>query len=108
MNKNLILLVPVLLPVIAGIVLAFPKIFPDRKARWWFVCAVCAVELVFVFCAAGSGYELTLARFNDRLAFVLRPDALSLLFGGLCSIMWLSASIFSEKYFSHGKDERMY
>lgn len=108
MNKNLILLVPVLLPVIAGIALAFPKIFPERKTRWWFVCAVCAIELVFVFCAAGGGYELTLARFNDRLAFVLRPDALSLLFGGLCAIMWLSASIFSEKYFSHGKDERMY
>lgn len=108
MNKNLILLVPVLLPVIAGIVLAFPKIFPERKARWWFVCVICAFELVFVFCAAGSDCELTLARFNDRLAFVLRPDALSLLFGGLCAVMWLSASIFSREYFSHGKDERIY
>lgn len=108
MNKNLILLVPVLLPVIAGILLAFPKIFPARKTRWWFVCIICAIELVFVFCAAGGDYELTLARFNDRLAFVLRPDALSLLFGGLCAIMWLSASVFSEKYFSHGRDERIY
>ena len=107
MNGNLIVLVPVFLPVIAGLLLAFPKIFPDRKTRWWFVSAVCAAELIMVFCAAGGGYELTLARFNDRLAFVFRPDKLSMLFGGLAAFMWLWASIFSEKYF-HGGDERVY
>ena len=105
MNGNLILLVPVFLPVIAGLLLAFPKIFPDRKTRWWFVSAVCAAELIMVFCAAGGGYELTLARFNDRLAFVFRPDKLSMLFGGLAAFMWLWASIFSENISTGGMKE---
>ncbi len=101
MNENLILLVPVLFPVLAGGVLALVKKIP-KKRRWEVIMAVCALEIVFVFAIAGGGYELTLVRFNERLAFVLRPDGFSLLFGGLAAIMWLACSIYSKKYF--GKD----
>lgn len=107
MKGNLILLVPVLLPVLAGGMLAFIKAFP-KKRRWTFVVAVCVLELVFLLVAAGGEYELTLVRFNERLAFVLRPDELSLLFGGLTGIMWLASSVYSEKYFSHPGEEKTY
>lgn len=107
MNKNWILLVPVLFPILFGIVLAVAKKIPQKR-RWAFITAVCALELIFVFVAAGGGYELTLVRFNDRLAFVLRPDALSLLFGGLTAVMWLGSSVYSEKYFGHGGEGKTY
>ncbi|MDE6874763.1 MAG: proton-conducting membrane transporter [Lachnospiraceae bacterium] len=102
MNKDWILLLPVLFPVLSGIVLALPNIFPGKKGRWGFVAAVCALELVFMLAAAGGSHEFTLVRFSDRLAFVLRPDKLSLLFGGLTAFMWLASSVYSGKYFGHG------
>lgn len=108
MNENLILLVPVLFPILSGVLLAFPKGFPNRKGRWSFVILVCAIELALVALASDGGYELTLVRFSDRLAFVLRPDKLSLLFGSLTAVMWLASAVYSKKYFEHDKRERSY
>lgn len=108
MNENLILLVPVLFPILSGILLAFPKGFPNRRGRWSFVIFVCAAELVLVCLAADGGYELTLLRLSDRLSFALRPDKLSLLFGGLTAVMWLASAVYSKKYFERDERERTY
>lgn len=107
-DQNWILLLPVLFPVLAGILIACVKGFKNRRVRLWYVIAVTLLELVLVFAAAAMGGELELFRMTQRLVFRLRPDRLTILFGGLCAVMWFLASVYSADYLQHDKGERFY
>lgn len=108
MKADYLLLLPVIFPVLAGILLTARKVFDSRKLRMWFVITASALELVFVLAAAAGDYTLVLFSLSDRLVFVLHPDKLSFLFGVLCAVMWLLSSVYAADYMRHDKGERFY
>lgn len=108
MNGDFILIIPFLLPVIAGILIAVLSVFRDRKMSGLFCIAVSLAELLLVLLLSGKNYELTLFSLKEDLQFVLKPDRMSTLFAVLSSVMWLMASVFSMRYFEHDKDMRAY
>ncbi len=108
MNPNLILLLPVFFPVFAGILLAGSRLLCQERKRAVYVAVVSLLELVFVGLAGAGDYELVLFRMSDRLAFTLRPDRLSILFGVLCAAMWLASAVYAAGCMRGQKGSRLY
>lgn len=108
MNGDWILLLPVCIPIILGLLLANKRLLQNRTARAIYVAVASFLTLVFILLAAGFGTEFTLFAMGERLRFVLRPDKLSILFGALSSVMWLSSAVYSKEYMEKERDERFY
>lgn len=105
---DIILLLPVIFPILAGILVAALSIFKNRTARKWFVILAAAAELVFVLISGEGGCSLELFRMSDRLVFALHPDRLSVLFGVLSAAMWLASSVYAAEYMKQDQKERFY
>ena len=107
-------LIPILLPIAAGITSL--KI-PERKTRNIMNMAVLIVTACMVICRAltgilsvGSGVTTTypsvaLFRLTENLSVVLRMDEVSALFAVLISVMWAVVGCFSFEYMKHEHDE---
>lgn len=102
------LLLPVILPVLAGILVLTVRGFRDRKNRIWLtatVAAVLAVETVLVFTALMSGGSLDIWPLTDTVTIAFRIDGVSRVFAALTSIMWLIVGIYSISYMEHKEEE---
>lgn len=108
MKGDYILLLPVLLPVLAGCVLAALGKKGSRTIRNAIVIAITAAELLLLCSPQNIGMELTLFQMTERLTFVLRPDKLSMIFGVLTGAMWLGSAVYSVEYMKHEEKERFY
>ncbi len=98
MNGNMILLLPVILPLIAGLITGFLK---EEKQRNLWVFIVMAVETGLVWMLAFGDYSLEVWRFTDRLAIAYHTDGLAKFFACLISTVWLLAAVFSMEYMKH-------
>ncbi len=98
MSGDTILLLPVILPFIAGIIIGFTKI---EKQRNFMVFAAIAVELALVvYTAMGEG-SLTVWNMTDRLSIAYHIDGIARYFAVLISGIWLLAGVFSMEYMKH-------
>lgn len=102
MNGDAILLVPVLFPILAGLVIPFLKM--ERQRNLW-VFAVLAINTILV-CAISLRGEtaLTLWHINERLSVSLHTDGLGKFFACLICIIWLLVAVFSLEYMKHEKN----
>lgn len=98
MNGNMILLLPMVLPLIAGLVTGFLK---EEKQRNLWVFIVMAVETGLVWLLAFGDYSLEVWRFTDRLSIAYHTDGLAKLFACLISTIWLLAAVFAMEYMKH-------
>lgn len=98
MNGNVILLLPVVLPLIAGLVTVFLK---EEKQRNLWVFIVMAAEAGLVWALAFGDYTLEVWRFTERLSIVYHTDGLAKFFACLISTVWLLAAVFSMEYMKH-------
>lgn len=106
MNGNVILLLPLLLPLIAGVVTGFMKAEKQRNL-WVFI--VLAVETGLAWMLAFGDYSLEVWRLTERLAIAYHTDGLAKLFACLMSTVWLLAGVFSMEYMKHEhKPERFF
>ena len=101
------LLIPVLLPLLGGLVLFFLK---DEKVRRVFgmtivlVASVCAGAM----CLSNPG-GITLLTVSPGLAVTLRPDGLGTFFVCLVAVIWPLALCFAYPYMAHaGGQARFY
>ena len=110
MNGNVILLLPVLFPVAAGLLVAFLPVLRNKGSRRVFVVGSLLCELVFTgVCAFAVKGELTLVRLSSELTIYLHVDKLAALFAALVAVMWLLSGLFSQEYMNHeGHHERYY
>lgn len=106
MKGNAILLLPMILPLILGVVIGFQK---KEKQRNLLVLMTMAAETALVWYLCIEPRTLEVWNIAERLAIVYRIDGLSKIFACLISTIWLLAAIFSMEYMKHEqKPERFF
>ncbi|MBO4421556.1 MAG: membrane-associated sensor domain-containing protein [Lachnospiraceae bacterium] len=105
----LILLLPVILPVLFGILLFIYKGFDDRKKRNIYTGAAliisAAVTLAVVFCTSGT---LTLWKITESASITLKCDGLTKFFAVLMTLMWNIVGFYAFDYMKHEEDEKRF
>ena len=109
MRSDYILLLPVLLPVLAAVPLAFIQ-FKSRRGIRVYTFLILALEAAACvgLAAAGSGLSLQLISFTQNLVLYLHIDTLSSVFLVLISCVWLLSGLFSFEYLEHEENEKSY
>ncbi len=97
---DIILLLPVLLPVLAGAgVILLPLRTQRSLNRWIFLavtaCSLMNAVLMTVFRPSGI---LTLAQLTPEISIAFRLDGLSVVFLALISFLWPLASLYASEY----------
>lgn len=106
MDGNVILLLPVLIPVLMGILVLTVKGFRrDRRALALTVSGTLAAGVLAVWAALLTGGQLTLWRMTESMTVTLAVDGVSRLFAALTSAVWLLVGVYSISYMTHEKDE---
>ena len=109
MDQNVILLLPVLIPIAAGILLLTVKrLRSSRKAMLCLVVAALTAGALCAFAAVASGGGLTLWRLTDTITIEFRVDGISRLFAVLTAVVWLLVGIYSITYMTHERDEHRF
>ncbi|MCD8019239.1 MAG: proton-conducting membrane transporter [Clostridiales bacterium] len=100
--KSWFILVPILLPILAGILLlAFP--IEDQKKRNICIEIVVLLNTVLTFWLLLHRPEQRLYLFSitNNMPLTLHIDGLSMLFGGLVAFLWPLASLYAFEYMRH-------
>lgn len=106
MEGQMILLLPVLLPILAGIAMLVGKGFKNgKKLRNTWLLSVLTAELLAVFAAISAEGSLTLWRLTDTIALTLRVDGVSRLFAVLTASVWLLAGLYMVSYMDYENEE---
>lgn len=107
MRQNLLLLIPVLLPIVAGVlVLTVKRIRGERKLM--FSISLAALLAVLAVCTAIAFQPdggLDLWQLTDTITIAFHVDNVSRLFSLLTCFVWLMAGMFSVEYMKHERDE---
>ena len=103
------LLLPVLLPIIAGVLILLIKGFrKNKKSLHSAVTLILSAELLLVWSILFSGGNLNLFSLTDRITISFTVDSVSRLFAGLTSIIWTLAGIYALSYMDHGHDQHRF
>ena len=110
MNQQ-ILIVPVLLPIIAGI---WMIVFKPKKKSYspLFIEGIVLLNsiLVWVIIFTGMGRDqgAIFFRLTYELAVYFRLDGAGMIFAGLVSFLWPLATLYSFEYMEHGEHKRSF
>ncbi len=105
MQGNFFLLIPILIPVIAGI---FSLRITERNLRNVMNMAaliVTAAVMALIAAVPALGNDLTVLRLTRELPVLLRVDNVTRLFSLLIACMWAVVGCFSFEYMKHEHDE---
>ena len=106
MKGQLILLLPILLPVLGGMLLLTGKRFgTERKLRTAVLLAVLGGELPALFSALSCGERLVLWQLTDIIDITFYADSVSRLFAVLTVSVWLLVGIYAVSYMAHEEEE---
>ena len=105
----LVLLIPILLPVIGGILMFLIKGFNERKARniYTFIVLVISLAATLIVTYSCQG-TLTLWQITDKAQITLKADSLTRFFATLMSIVWTLVGIYAFDYMQHEDNEKRY
>ncbi|MDD3394629.1 MAG: proton-conducting transporter membrane subunit [Anaerotignum sp.] len=98
MSGNTMLLLPIILPFIAGIIIGFMN---HEKQRNRLVFASIAVELALIVYLAIGESSITVWNMTNRLSIAYHIDGISKYFACMICIIWLLAAIYSMEYMKH-------
>ncbi len=106
---SILLLLPVLLPLLAGAAVCFIPQFENAKLRKAVTIAVLCVTVALLVPVLFAG-ELTLTLFtlSDNLPIFLHTDVIGLVFAVLMAFVWATAGIYSFPYMHHEGGEKRY
>lgn len=106
MEGNIILLLPVVLPVLAGIIiLAGKDLQKNRRLLYCVFFTGLAGNLLFTVLALQGGYRLHLWQLTEYVGIDFQNDGVARLFSALTSVVWLLVGIYSVTYMTHEKEE---
>jgi len=105
----MIILLPVLLPVVGGALLALLPL-EDRKARSIYVEAITLLTSVVLFALifADGEHSCTAMPMTDELVMKFRMDGLSRVFSGLIAFLWPMATLYGFSYMEHEHHEKRF
>ena len=98
MSGNTMLLLPIILPLIAGVIIGFMK---NEKQRNIMIIATTTVILALVIYLAVGESTLTVWNITNRLSIAYHVDGIARFFACIISIIWLLAAVFSIEYMKH-------
>ena len=102
MEGQIILLLPIVYPILAGmLVLSGKGLRENGRLASLVTAAALAVQLVFVAAALARGGSLTIWKLTDTISLTLRVDGVSRLFAALTCGVWLLGAVYSVSYLSH-------
>lgn len=109
---NYIILLPVILPIIAGagLILIPQKVFNNRKSILGisaFLMIISVIPALIVIFSA-SPNELRLFELVDGISIYFAADKLGKLFAAVVTLIFVLAGIFSFAYMEHEKNEKRY
>ena len=110
MNPSLLLIIPVLLPVVSGLLIGFVRPLRKESIQRVFVTGVLVLNAAVVLAIILQGnLSLKIFHLTDALPILLRTDDLALLFCALSSIVFLFVAIYCPVYMRHeGNAPRFY
>lgn len=99
-------ILPVLFPVVCGLVLLFSqKKINSKERRNQGILAVMMIQLVFVILAwQGKNQEVIFWNLTKDIPVLFKIDEMSILFTGLLTIVWLLVGVFSFEYMKHEEE----
>ena len=108
-TNDLLLLLPLLIPVIGALCVAFVPVLDGMRARRAAVSAtlvlnVAAVALVLL----GGDRSLVLFHLTPTIPVLLKLDNVGRLFAGFISMVFLCVGIYSFEYMHHEKNEKRF
>ena len=109
---NIMILLPIVLPVIVGFVLLFlpERVFKSRQSLLnvtgvsFIVCALLALYVI----SGAAGDRLVLFDLVGSIPVYFAIDSLGRLFEGIVVLIFLMAGFFSFVYMAHEKNEKRY
>ena len=104
-----IILLPVALPILAGIVLLLKKEYEKRKSLLLYVGIVLVVTGLLAFygiLTANKG--VTLFYITETLPIYFKADMIGKFFASVVTVVWILAGFFSFEYMKHEKNEKRY
>lgn len=109
LEGEITLLLPILLPLIAGVILPLIKSFRHRRVCNLFVGAVVILTFVLVLIAScGTQKTLVVWNLTKDIPIYLKLDEIGKLFYILTALMWIPVSFYSFEYMKHEKREVRY
>ncbi|MGN0158172.1 MAG: complex I subunit 5 family protein [Brotaphodocola sp.] len=103
------LLLPVLLPIIAGVLILWIKTFQkNKKSLHGAVTVTLAAELLLVWSMFPEGGNLKLLQLTDQIAISFAVDDISRLFAGLTSVIWMLAGVYALSYMEHEHEQHRF
>lgn len=110
MNSNLMLILPILIPIICGGSMAFIN-FDDERKRNIYVFYIVLITSFFAFAVNFWGPEegITFVGFGSKMAIAFKVDGLGRLFSSMVAILWPLATVYAFEYMEHeGNEKRFY
>ena len=109
MDETIVLLLPVLIPIAAGVLLLTVKrLRNSRKTMISLVMAALTAGALCAFAAVARGGGLTLWKLTDTITIEFQVDGISRLFAVLTASVWLLVGIYSMTYMTHERDEHRF
>ena len=102
MMKPFMILVPILIPIIAGVLLMLHPVSDTKKRNLFIEIVVIANSILTLALLANRPAEtLYLFSLGKALPLTLRIDGMAMLFGGLVACLWPFASLYAFEYMRH-------
>ncbi|MCL2381050.1 MAG: hypothetical protein FWC64_05585 [Treponema sp.] len=110
MNPSLLLVVPVLLPVLSGLLVGFARPLRTETAQRVFLIGVLVLNAAAGLAVIFRGdMSLEIFRLTEALPIMLKTDSLARLFCALASVVFLLVGIYCPVYIRHeGSGSRFY
>lgn len=108
-TRDFLLILPILIPVIGGLLVAFVKALDDMRLRRVAVTVTLAATALSVLAVILRGdSSLTLFRLTPSIPVLLRIDNIGRLYSGFISVVFLCVGIYSFEYMHHEKNEKRF
>ena len=108
-TRDLLLALPILIPVLGGLLVAFVKALDDMRLRRVAVtCTLAATALAVLAVILRADSSLTLFYLTPSIPVLLRIDNIGRLYSGFISLVFLCVGIYSFEYMHHEKNEKRF
>ena len=109
MKESLLLMIPILLPVLAGVLLFVMPEFKNRKVLCAYVGAALVLTGGFVLWnLVGDAEGFVLFYLTKTLPIYFKLDGMGKIFLAIVTLVWIIAGFFSFEYMKHEQNEKRY
>lgn len=109
MKESVLLMIPIILPILAGLLLHILPEWKNRKILCAYVGTVLVVTGAFVLWAClGESSGFVLFYLTKTLPVYFKLDHMGKLFAAVVAVVWLLAGFFSFVYMKHEQKEKRY